>query len=171
METVRKPEVIGTLKQLSAEHGGVLKPEQVVKAARSESSPLHSYFTWNDGEAAEKYRMHEARTLLSICVEYIGNPEEKNEQRVFVSLRSDRAEGGYRELVRVLGNARTRKELVADALEEMRFFQEKYKSLRALTGVFTAMKRATRRLSARKKTSKVRKETVGKMARSGTTLF
>lgn len=166
MDSLRKPEVISALKQLSADHHGILKPEQVIAAAESESSPLHSYFTWNDGEAAAKYRLHEARMLLSVCVEYIGQGAEAKEQRVFVSLRSDRLEGGYRQLVKVLNSASMRKQLMTDALEEMKFFQEKYKSLRGLMGVFAAMDRASLRMSAKKKSAMRRDRVTQKVSRA-----
>lgn len=49
--------------------GGRLTPEQVVEDARAEDSPLHSHFTWDDAEAAQKYRLNEARALIRIRVE------------------------------------------------------------------------------------------------------
>jgi hypothetical protein len=36
----------------------------VVEAARDPNSPLHSAFTWDDAEAAEQYRLAQARVLL-----------------------------------------------------------------------------------------------------------
>lgn len=44
--------------------GGVLTPQAVVEAARDPRSPLHDRFTWDDSEAANKQRLHEARTLI-----------------------------------------------------------------------------------------------------------
>jgi hypothetical protein len=38
--------------------------EAVVDAARDPTSPLHSYFEWNDTVAAEQYRLHQARSLI-----------------------------------------------------------------------------------------------------------
>lgn len=43
---------------------GVLSPMSVLRAARLEDSPLHQYFTWDDGEAAEKCRLAEAGLLI-----------------------------------------------------------------------------------------------------------
>lgn len=43
---------------------GLVRPEAVVEAARDESSPLHKHFEWDDGEAAERYRLYQARRLI-----------------------------------------------------------------------------------------------------------
>ena len=37
--------------------GGVFGAEAVVEAARPEDAPLHSYFEWDDTEAARRYRL------------------------------------------------------------------------------------------------------------------
>lgn len=42
---------------------GTLLPEQVVEAARTANSPLHSLFTWNDKTAAHQHRLNQARNL------------------------------------------------------------------------------------------------------------
>lgn len=43
---------------------GRLTPAAVVEDAMNEESPLHSYFEWDDNEAARKYRLTQARRLI-----------------------------------------------------------------------------------------------------------
>lgn len=43
--------------------GRITAPE-VLDAARPESSPIHDCFDWNDSEAAEKWRLEQARELI-----------------------------------------------------------------------------------------------------------
>lgn len=43
---------------------GVLRPADVVDAARNPNSSMHSQFEWDDGEAAEAYRLQQARSLI-----------------------------------------------------------------------------------------------------------
>ena len=43
---------------------GKLKPEDVVANAKSEQSPIHHAFEWDDSEAGEKYRVFQARNLI-----------------------------------------------------------------------------------------------------------
>lgn len=43
---------------------GVLRPADVVDAARNPNSSMHGQFEWDDGEAAEQYRLYQARILI-----------------------------------------------------------------------------------------------------------
>jgi hypothetical protein len=51
---------------------GRLTAPLVVEAARPEDAPLHSQFEWDDGVAAEKYRLTQARHLItSVKVRFV----------------------------------------------------------------------------------------------------
>jgi hypothetical protein len=43
---------------------GYLNPASVVRAARDDASPLHQYFNWDDGDAADRYRLFQAGVLI-----------------------------------------------------------------------------------------------------------
>lgn len=58
------PEAIQELKTLSYTLGRELEPEDVLQVAGNPSSTLHSYFTWDDTEAATLYRLEEARHVV-----------------------------------------------------------------------------------------------------------
>ena len=45
-----------------------LTAEAVVDSARPDEAPLHPVYTWDDELAAEKYRRHEARTMIRAVV-------------------------------------------------------------------------------------------------------
>lgn len=71
---------------------GYLTPEAVVEAARSEDSPLHGRFEWNDSVAAERYRKDQARDLIrSVKVEFVDGRGEPQAVRAFHSVRSAQA--------------------------------------------------------------------------------
>lgn len=132
--------VIGELQRIAQQHGGELHPADVVAAARPKNSILHSRFEWDDTEAAQRYRLWQARQLISITVEYTGTEDRPMLSRVFVSLKSDRTEdGGYRSVQAVMSDPGSRAELLQDALEDMRRFQKKFKQLEELASVFKAM--------------------------------
>jgi len=64
-------EAVQELKALES-RAGKLTPEQVVNAAENESSALHSCFTWDDSEAAARWRLDEARTIIrSVRIETV----------------------------------------------------------------------------------------------------
>src|SRR4051812_35266483 len=48
------------------EKRGTLTPEVVVEEAADPSHPLHHRFEWNDDEAARKYRLLQAASLLRV---------------------------------------------------------------------------------------------------------
>lgn len=137
--------VVAELQRLAADNGGVLQPCAVVDAARPADSVLHERFTWDDTEAAEQYRLWQARQLIRCSV--IMEPRTETTVRAFVSLTSDRETegGGYRETVRVLARADGRAALLADALAELEVFQRKYAALTELAAVFAAARAVTKR--------------------------
>lgn len=55
--------VISELRSIKNKHGEVT-PENVLNEARVESSILHSFFEWNDTEAARRYRLSQASKML-----------------------------------------------------------------------------------------------------------
>lgn len=138
-------EAVDELKSLARQHSGVLTAENVVKAARQSSSALHDRFEWDDTEAAEKYRLVQARYLISVSVEIL--PGERGRRKVFVSLRNERQHGGgYRITTDVMSDKRMREQLLEDALNEMDYFTRKYQTLKELSGVTTVMKKTTQHL-------------------------
>lgn len=129
------------LTRLAAEHGGELQPKAVVDAARSDESPLHKSFDWDDTEAAEKWRLQQARQLIRAVVIYEKVGRQTVPCRVFVSLTPDREEdgAGYRLAHTVMSDETHRRQMLADAMAEMQRFKEKYRRLSELARVFEAM--------------------------------
>lgn len=122
---------------------GVIRPVDVVEAARDEESPLHDWFQWDDDEAAHQYRLLQARNLLRVYVNV--EPSKDSEPvRAFVSLTSDRAKegGGYRALAEVMGDDAMREQLLRDAFVQFRNMQKRYQHLKQLSKVWDAVAEA-----------------------------
>jgi hypothetical protein len=113
----------------------LLKPEAVVQAAQNPESPLHEHFTWDNDEAAAKYRLEEARTLIrEVHLEY-DKAWMRGPVPAFVSLSEDRGNrdgGGYRQTPQVLTNPQLRKELAATANRELASWARRHKMLKGL---------------------------------------
>jgi phage terminase Nu1 subunit (DNA packaging protein) len=56
-------EVMQAVKALEDKRGR-LTAQMVLQEARAASSPLHGFFEWDDSEAAEKWRLEQARELV-----------------------------------------------------------------------------------------------------------
>lgn len=129
------------IERLQKKYGGLLKAPDLVKEAKSPSSPVHDCFEWDNSAAAYNWRLEQARHLIRVYVTVI-DADGPKECRAFVSLSADRATGGgYRTMVSVLNDDALRANLVADAMDEMERFRNKYASLKELAAVFDAMDR------------------------------
>jgi len=115
---------------------GVIRPVDVVEAAKNKKSPLHACFTWDDGEAAQQFRLLEARNLLRVYVTVEGVQAEN--VRAFVSLSTDRIKegGGYRAIADVIGDDELRTQYLQDAFVQLRNLQQRYRSIQQLAGVW-----------------------------------
>lgn len=129
------------LLRIAEKHGGLLKPEDVVSAAASPKSPLHSKFTWDDSEAAHAYRLWQARQLIKTSVTVIKDIKAP----MFMSVTVDRKmDGGYRSIVSIMSDEDRRAQLLQDALDELKLFKKKYALLVELSDVFDAIRKVSR---------------------------
>lgn len=62
------PEAQQAILDLKARTNHPVTPVMVLDAARREDSPLHGLFVWDDTEAAEKYRLIQAKGFLRAVV-------------------------------------------------------------------------------------------------------
>lgn len=138
---INDEKIIADLRAIAKGNGGKLMPKDVVDYARPKKSPLHHRFTWDNDAAAEKWRLHQARGIINVLVEYIDKDKENKEPvQVFVALRSEIKDGGgYRVTTSVMSDDEMRADLLAQALEDMRTFQKKYRHLSELASVFEAI--------------------------------
>lgn len=135
-----KPDLIKQeLEALAEANNGLLFPEKVVEFAKDSTTALHSRFEWDDTEAAAKYRIWQARQLIKVTVNILPN-ESETEYQVFVSLKSDRYNGGgYRALVDVMSDEQMRGQLLTQAYNDFKVWQKKYQQLKELAPVFDKM--------------------------------
>jgi hypothetical protein len=131
--------IISELKRIAEENDGLLQPEIVVEKARPATSPLHHKFDWNNTSAARKYRIWQARQLIAVSVQMIDGVN--NPVDVFVSLTSDRRQGGYRVMTDVLSNSQMKAQMLQDAMDELQALKMKYGQLRDLAAVWSAVRK------------------------------
>lgn len=121
------------------ERKGDLTPKALVDASRSEKSPLHGYFEWDDEKAAEAYRETQAAYLIrSVEIVVSGSAEPV---RAFVSVTAEGGERSYMDVQAALSMQETRDEVLDRALAELRAFERKYNTLSELAGVLEAIRK------------------------------
>src|SRR5690554_5358089 len=85
------------LELLRQQRQGELTPKDVVDDARHDNSPLHAYFEWDDGEAAESYRLSQARGLIrAVVAVYVSEDKPAVRQKAYIHIPESGA-NHYRE--------------------------------------------------------------------------
>lgn len=127
-----------------------LTPENVVKRANAQRSPLRDFFEWDDTVAAAEYRMVQARKMMaSIDVVLKPATENESEQRarllINVVNHIDTEDNGdvkqYIPLDVVLRTPELHDQMMAQAARELSWFRQKYSALSGLADVFTEIDR------------------------------
>jgi len=122
---------------------GVINPPEVVRWARvNPESRLHAALTWDDEVAAERYRIWQVRSLISVHI------VDADGGRKFVSLSIDRSgghSGGYRPLAEVMSDETLRDVMLKDALAELERVQKRFEKLKELAGVWEELHKVKRR--------------------------
>lgn len=130
------------LDRIQTANEGLLRPADVVEESRPDEAPLHPVFTWDDYEAAEKWRQDEARRLIrSVCVVVESQPESEP-RPVFIHTTNPHGtdEPGYRTVSSVVSDDDLRRQAVADAAAQLRGWQKRFNWLRdEFKDVFTAI--------------------------------
>lgn len=109
---------------------------QILDKARDEKTELHKCFDWDDAEAAEKWRLQQARHIVCNLVIKEKTDAPKPEVRVF--FKTDN-ESGYKPTVLIMQDKDEYRKLLDRALAELNSFRSKYKTLVELDGVFDAI--------------------------------
>lgn len=136
-----RAEVVTELEGLRQRHGGVLRPEDVVDFARDPSTALHARFTWDDTEAARRYRLVQAGEVIRLVISVYAEETKVHRIRAFVSLPSDRATGGgYRSTREVMNDEVRRAEMLRAALAIFQSARLRYAHLKELAGVWDAVR-------------------------------
>ncbi len=108
---------------------GSLTPALVVDAARNPEHPLHSRFEWDDGVAAEKWRLEQASQLLRV-VKLPPDPSRPNDLRAFVAVKgkdSHRAE--YVPTETAMADEFARRLVLADMEREWKALRRRYQHM------------------------------------------
>lgn len=115
---------------------GELTPEDVVNDARHDNSPLHSYFEWDDSEAAQHYRLQQARGLIrAVVAVYVSDDKPAVRQRAYVHVPEPDAPH-YRESGHAMSVSKTRKMVLQRAWRELQSWRQRYRDLQEFADLF-----------------------------------
>lgn len=142
-KALEEPTITDELLLIKDQNHGFVDPVAVVEYARDPKTALHNRFEWDDTEAAERYRIWQARQIIRMELVVVPVDEGKGKTvRSFISLVADRrteADKGYRFMVDVLSDTDLREQMLDAAHRDMLIFRRKYNQLNELAKVFEAM--------------------------------
>ncbi len=149
----RNDEIRKELTAIASRKGG-LTPKTLLAVAKNPNSTLHGYFTWDDSEAARKFREAQAYELIRRVKVTIETPDHKEiTVRAFWPVKQIEADGtinaarpgSYLPLADAMRDERALAQIIAAAKSELRAFSVKYRQLERvaeLSGVFEAINEA-----------------------------
>jgi len=118
--------------------GDSATPQQILDKARGETTELHKCLEWDDGIAAEKYRLQQCRTVARCLVIHETIVEERPAIRFFFKPEQS---SGYQQARTIVRNEDKYRSLLETALRELGAFRKKYHSLTELETVFEEIER------------------------------
>ena len=116
---------------------GQITPVDVVTSARDPKSPLHRHFEWDDSEAAEQWRLAQARTLIASVRVKLQSAPERPPLRAFVHIPSPLPH--YESAKLAMSDPVKRDMILRRALTELDSFKRRYAELSELSQVFDSI--------------------------------
>lgn len=109
-------------------------PEKVVELAKDSDSPIHSYFEWDDKKAAKSYRMIQASQLIKVVVI---NASRREPSYQYLKLTPDYSDNYFEHKEDVKDSLFD--QMIPSALNELKQFKARYKSIPAFEPVLYAI--------------------------------
>lgn len=134
--------VVGQEIEKLQEVRGFVTPVDLVDEARSEASPLHPAFTWDDARAGDLRRLDEARSILRHITIRIIRDEPQSEplvMRALVHVTSGDGGARYVPIMVAMHDIDLRAEVIARAQSELATWARRYREYEELAGIVTAV--------------------------------
>jgi hypothetical protein len=123
------------LEMLRQKFKGELTPQDVLDDARHGNSPLHPFFEWDNGVAAEQYRLQQARGLIkSVVAIYVSDDKPAVRAKAYIHVPEPGAPH-YRETSHALSQAKTRQMVLDRAWNELKQWKARYRDLEEFAGL------------------------------------
>lgn len=104
-------------------------PQQILEKAKDSSTELHKCFTWDNSEAAEKWRVQEARTIVRSLKIVEEKPDKKPEPTTIRVFYKTDNESGYKPTKLILKKPDEYKMLVERCRSELLSIKQKFQNI------------------------------------------
>jgi len=106
---------------------GKLKPEFIIESAIKKTSPIHSFFKWDDKKAAEQYRLQQASQLINSIRIVVKIKGKKISTPAFLNIKIDNDTNKFYEDINTVIRDPISKEYITEkARNQLKGWAEKY---------------------------------------------
>jgi hypothetical protein len=127
------------LERIYAEHGN-LTPGLVLSEAQSPDSPLHTHFNWDDDDAANRWRLHQAADLIRRVKINVVNTTSDEGLRVRAWTSIPTQEGRqYRDTREVAADSNLATLVRDELMNELRVLREKLRRFDEFAAIVAVM--------------------------------
>lgn len=144
------------LQKLEKKYNNNLNAKDIVREASNPKNPLHNWFDWSDDEAAEKWRLHQARILLTTIKVKVTFGNTFKEYRKYLNVQvevDNNGEGTKRFYVPnniVIENQKMREQILQKAINEAEYWRRTYEDYKELQDAFYGIEKAKKKLLKKK---------------------
>ena len=125
--------------------------EDIIEDARSQLSPTHEFFEWDDTEAAAQYRLQQAKYMLRSIHIVVETHEQEIETRAFVNVRVTEPEPErkrvYMNVQHALSEEQIKEQVIDEALRQLDAWRARWSGYTELAGLFAAIEQAREQLA------------------------
>ncbi|MCK9429538.1 MAG: hypothetical protein M0R17_06000 [Candidatus Omnitrophica bacterium] len=144
-------EVINEILEVKDEKG--LTAENLLERAKDKNSPIHNFFEWDNSQAAEKWRIYQARLIIN-SVQVIVNSKEMyafENVQINVNDLNEETKREYKPIVEILSTEEYRNQVISSALESISYWRNKYKEYNELDVIFKVIDKVKQKWEKKKK--------------------
>lgn len=136
-------QVAGEVMEKIEQRDGKLTKEAFLEESRPAGSPTHELFEWDDGIAAEKFRLEQARhTINDIQVKIIRNDSEMKTPAFVKVTVGAKTKADYINVETTMQTDDYRRAAIQNAIDELKAIEQKYNTYVELEKIFIAVHEA-----------------------------
>lgn len=136
-------QVAGEVMEKIEQRDGKLTKEAFLEESRPADSPTHELFEWDDGIAAEKFRLEQARhTINDIQVKIIRNDSEMKTPAFVKVTVGAKTKADYINVETTMQTDDYRRAAIQNAIDELKAIEQKYNTYVELEKIFIAVHEA-----------------------------
>jgi hypothetical protein len=128
---------------------GMLTAQDVIREAANENNPLHNWFDWNDSEASEKWRMHQARMLIAtvrVKVMFEGNLKSYKKYLNVTIKDNGNSSRGYLNTIKIINDPTLKNQVLRKAIQEAEYWKRSYEEYTELADIFKVIDKTKKKL-------------------------